>query len=156
MIAVCEGQLDEKGAPFEADVDKADSAVHRLASNLGHTLARLISAKLGLRARAEKPGLFGRCCGPLASELDRQEAWECGRAAACAAAEGQSGMMVAIRRDSIMPYRSSTFLTPLETVARKERLLPREWINTAGNNVTDDFIDYASPLIPRLEGYARL
>ncbi len=155
VIAVCEGQLDETGTPFGADVDRAESAVHRLASNLGHTLARLISAKLGLRARAEKPGLLGRCCGPLASELDRQEAWECGRAAARAAAEGQSGMMVAIRRDSAVPYRSSTFLTPLETVARKERLLPREWINSAGNNVTDDFLDYASPLIARLESYAR-
>jgi ATP-dependent phosphofructokinase / diphosphate-dependent phosphofructokinase len=123
---------------------------------LGHTLARLISTKLGLRARAEKPGLFGRCCGPLASELDRQEAEECGRSAARAAAKGESGMMVAIRRDSQIPYRSSTFLTPLETVARTERLLPREWINEAGNNVSAEFIEYASPLIPQVKRYARL
>ncbi|MGI8962786.1 MAG: diphosphate--fructose-6-phosphate 1-phosphotransferase [Bryobacteraceae bacterium] len=156
VIAVCEGQLDETGTPFGAEVDRAGSAVHRLASNLGHTLARLISTKLGLRARAEKPGLLGRCCGPLTSELDRQEAGECGRNAARAAAEGESGMMVAIRRDSQMPYRSSTFLTPLETVARTERLLPREWINEAGNDVTTEFIEYASPLIPRVESYARL
>jgi ATP-dependent phosphofructokinase / diphosphate-dependent phosphofructokinase len=156
VITVCEGQLDETGAPFGADVDRAASAVHRLASNLGHTLARLISTKLGLRARAEKPGLFGRCCGPLASELDRQEAEECGRSAARAAAKGESGMMVAIRRDSQIPYRSSTFLTPLETVARTERLLPREWINEAGNNVSAEFIEYASPLIPQVKRYARL
>ncbi len=155
VIAVCEGQLDERGAPFGAEVDRAESTVHRLASNLGHTLARLISAKVGLRARAEKPGLFGRCCGVLANELDRHEAWECGRAAAVAAAQGESGQMVAIRRESGEPYRSSTFLTPLETVARKERLLPREWINSAGNDVTSDFINYASPLIPRVESYAR-
>jgi ATP-dependent phosphofructokinase / diphosphate-dependent phosphofructokinase len=156
VIAVCEGQLDETGVPFGAEVDRAGSAVHRLASNLGHTLARLISVKLGLRARAEKPGLFGRCCGPLASELDRQEAWECGRAAVSAVAQGESGKMVAIRRESETPYRSSTFLTPLDTVARKERLVPREWINDAGNDVTSDFFDYASPLVPRLEGYAHL
>lgn len=156
VIAVCEGQLDETGTPFGADVDRAGSAVHRLASNLGHTLARLISAKLGVRARAEKPGLLGRCCGPLASELDRQEAGECGHSAARAAAKGESGLMVAIRRESQMPYRSSTFLTPLESVARTERLFPREWINSAGNDVTPEFIEYASPLIPRVEGYARL
>jgi ATP-dependent phosphofructokinase / diphosphate-dependent phosphofructokinase len=88
VVTVCEGQLDETGTPFGADVDRADSTVHRLASNLGHTLARLISTKLGLRARAEKPGLLGRCCGPLASELDRQEAEECGRSAARAVAKG--------------------------------------------------------------------
>ena len=67
VIAVCEGQLDEKGNPFGADVDRAGSAVHRLASNLGHTLAHLLSTKLGFRARAEKPGLFGRCCGRFRS-----------------------------------------------------------------------------------------
>jgi 6-phosphofructokinase len=156
VIAVCEGQLDETGAPFGSDVDRAESTVHRLASNLGHTLARLISAKLGLRARAEKPGLFGRCCGPLASELDRQEAGKCGRTAARAAAEGESGIMVAIRRDSQMPYRSSMFLTPLETVARTERLLPQEWINDSGNDVSTAFIEYVSPLIPEVKSYARL
>jgi 6-phosphofructokinase len=156
VVAVCEGQLDETGAPFGAEVDRAASAVHRLASNLGHTLARLLSTKLGLRARAEKPGLLGRCCGPLASELDRQEAGECGRAAAHAAAKGESGVMIAIRRDSQMPYRSSTFLTPLETVARTERLLPGEWINEAGNDVSAAFIEYASPLLPPMKGYARL
>jgi 6-phosphofructokinase 1 len=156
VIAVCEGQLDETGAPFGAELDRAASAVHRLASNLGHTLARLLSTKLGLRARAEKPGLLGRCCGPLASELDRQEAGECGRAAAHAAAKGESGVMIAIRRDSQMPYRSSTFLTPLETVARTERLLPGEWINEAGNDVSAAFIEYALPLLPSMKGYARL
>lgn len=155
-IVVCEGQLDETGMPFGAEVDRPASSVHRLASNLGHTLARLLSRKLNLRARAEKPGLFGRCCGPLASELDRAEARECGRAAARAAQNGESGVMIAIRRESVNPYRSSTFLTPLESVAGRERLLPDEWINAAGNNVTSDFLDYVSPLVPPVEPYAHL
>jgi hypothetical protein len=64
--------------------------------------------------------------------------------------------MVAISRESQMPYRSSTFLTPLETVARTERLLPGEWINEAGNDVNAAFIEYASPLLPAMKGYARL
>ncbi len=156
VVTVCEGQLDENGLPFGADVDRAGSAVHRLASNLGHTLARLLSEKLGIRARSEKPGLFGRCCGPLASELDRGEAYECGRAAAVAAAEGASGVMVAIRRESSEPYRSSMFLTPLETVARAERLLPADYINQAGSDVTAAFTRYAAPLIPRVDAYPRL
>ncbi len=156
VVAVCEGQLDENGSPFGAAVDRADSAVHRLASNLGHMLARLLTEKLGIRARSEKPGLFGRCCGPLASDLDRREAWECGRTAAIAAAEGASGVMVAIRRESSEPYRSSTFLTPLESVARSERLLPPKYINGQGNDVTEAFTRYAAPLIPRVDAYPRL
>lgn len=155
VIAVCEGQLDEKGQPFGAEVDRAGSATHRLASNLGHTLARLLSQKLGLRARAEKPGLFGRTSGELVSEIDRQEAHACGVAAA-AVKPSESGVMVAIRRDAEDPYRSSTFLTPLETVARVERLLPPEWIAPECNDVQDGFLRYAAPLLPKIKHYPRL
>jgi 6-phosphofructokinase len=156
VIAVCEGQLDETGTPFGASVDRAESAVHKLASNLGHTLAKLLTEKLGIRARSEKPGLFGRCCGPFATVLDRREAWECGRAAAVAAAHESSGAMVALRRESDEPYRSTTFLTPLESVARRERLLPDDWIATEGNDVAAGFTRYARALIPEIEGYPRI
>lgn len=156
VVAVCEGQLDDTGRTFGAEVDRPESSVHRLASNLGHTLARLLSAKLGVRARAEKPGLLGRCCGPFATAVDRREAFDCGRAAAIAAVEGRTGVMVAIQRDSNDPYRSSTFLTALENVARLERLLPLEWIAPAGNDILPAFTEYAAPLIGGLTGYPRL
>ena len=156
VIAVCEGQLDETGTPFGASVDRAESAVHKLASNLGHTLARLITEKTGLRARAEKPGLLGRCCGPFATELDRYEARECGFAAANAVAAGETDKMVAIRRDNHEPYRSSTFLTPLETVARTERAIPADWISKDGNDVGDGFLSYIKPLMPPVQAYPRL
>ncbi|MGA2589841.1 MAG: diphosphate--fructose-6-phosphate 1-phosphotransferase [Bryobacteraceae bacterium] len=156
VVAVCEGQLDERGLPFGADVDRAESGTHRLASNLGHTLARLLSEKLGIRARAEKPGLLGRCCGPFASPLDREEAAACGRAAAVAAAEGASDVMIALRRESSAPYYAATFLTPLETVARMERLLPPDWIHPDGNDVLPAFREYAAPLIGEVAAWARL
>lgn len=156
VIAVCEGQLDENGRAFGADVDRAGSATHRLASNLGHTLARLLNEKLGLRARAEKPGLLGRGCGELVSRVDREEAWACGRAAAEAARRSQSGVMVAIRRDADQPYESSTFLASLEEVAGAERLLPLDWISPEGNDVLDGFVRYAAPLLPKVRSYPRL
>jgi 6-phosphofructokinase 1 len=150
VVAVCEGQLDDCGRPFGADVDRAESQTQRLASNLGHTLARLLSDKLGIRARAEKPGLLGRCCGEFATPLDRREAFACGRAAAVAAAEGHTGAMVALRRDT------STFLTPLETVARVERLLPLDWIHPDGHDVLPAFREYAAPLIGEVPSWPRL
>ncbi len=156
MVAVCEGQVDEKGLPFGAEVDRPESSAHRLASNLGHTLARLLSEKLGIRARAEKPGLLGRSCGPFARDVDRAEAFACGRAAAVAAWEGQSEVMVAIRRESDSPYRSGTFLTGLENVARVERLLPLGWIAPGGHDVLPGFTEYAAPLIGAVAGYSRL
>ena len=156
VIAVCEGQLDENGRPFGADVDRAESATHRLASNLGHTLARLVSEKTGLRARAEKPGLFGRSCGELVSRIDREEAWMCGRAAAQAPRQSHMAVMVAIRRDADSPYASSTFLAPLEQVAGAERLLPLDWIAADANDVAEGFVRYAAPLLPKVKSYPRL
>ena len=150
VVAVCEGQLDDAGRPFGADVDRAGSEAHRLASNLGHTLARLLSENLGIRARAEKPGLLGRCCGEFAVPLDRREAFACGRAAAVAAAEEHTDAMVALRRDS------STFLTPLETVARVERLLPPDWIHPDGNDAMPAFREYAAPLVGAVPAWPRL
>ena len=150
VLAVCEGQLDDTGRPFGADVDRADNAAQRLASNLGHTLAHLLSEKLGIRARAEKPGLLGRCCGPFATARDRQEAFDCGRAAALAAAAGESGVMIALRRDG------STFLTPLETVARVERRLPAECIHPDGHDVLPAFREYAAPLVGEITGWTHL
>ena len=150
VVAVCEGQLDDAGRPFGADVDRPESETQRLASNLGHTLARLLSEMLGIRARAEKPGLLGRCCGEFATLLDRREAFACGRAAAAAAVEGHTDVMVALRRDS------STFLTPLETVARVERLLPADWIHPEGHGVLPAFREYAAPLIGEVPPWPRL
>lgn len=150
VVAVCEGQLDESGQPFGADVDRAGSSVHRLASNLGHTLAQALSAKLGLRARAEKPGLLGRSCEPLVSAVDRAEAYACGETAVNAASRGESGKMITLRRISNSPYASQCDVTELDNVARIERCLPDDWITVDGNDVNRGFIEYIRPLIGKV------
>jgi len=153
VIAVCEGQVDDKGQPFGADVDRADSAVHRLASNLGHTLALELTRKLGIRARAEKPGLFGRSCAALASEVDRAEANQCGRAAVEAALAGETEKMVTLRRVSNTPYASETGLTDLARVARFERPIPEEWIAGEANDTAGGFIEFLSPLVQPIDSF---
>jgi 6-phosphofructokinase 1 len=150
VIAVCEGQRDENGQVFGADVDRPDSVAHNLASNLGHSLARMLTAKLGLRARAEKPGLIGRSCGLFVRERDRREAYACGQAAARAAKAGENGVMVALDE------AGGTFLAPLESVAGKERLFPLEWITPGGNDVTDEFRRWAEPLVGAVPGWETL
>lgn len=110
-------------------------------TNVGYNLAQQLTAKLGIRARSEKPGLLGRSSGIFAREGDRRDSYVCGRAAVLAAAAGETRVMVALRHDS------STFLTPLETVAGKERRFPLEWISPEGNDVTPGFRAWAQPLI---------
>ncbi|MFL6447138.1 MAG: diphosphate--fructose-6-phosphate 1-phosphotransferase [Bryobacteraceae bacterium] len=155
LLAVCEGQLNDRGEPFGAEVDRAQSSVHRLASNLGHTLARLVTTRTGLRARAEKPGLLGRSCCELASEVDRLESFECGRTAVRASVHGESGVMVGIRRVSNQPYRAEYEVVPLATAARRERLFPAEWIAREGTDVLPDYFQYIRPLVGEVKPHFR-
>jgi 6-phosphofructokinase len=155
VLAVCEGQLDDRGQPFGADIDRPDTPQHRLASNLGHSLAKLISSRLGIRARSEKPGLLGRSGGPLASEIDRREAYECGVTAVAAARRGESGVMIGLRREPGPTYGCTTFSIPLADVAGKERLFPLDWILPAGTDILPHFSAYAGPLVGPVPAYGR-
>ncbi|HOH41537.1 MAG TPA: 6-phosphofructokinase, partial [Candidatus Hydrogenedentes bacterium] len=47
-------------------------------------------------------------------------------------------------------YSISYFLTALDTVARDSIEMPDEYINAAGNDVTEAFIKYARPLVGTL------
>lgn len=144
VVAVCEGQLDDGGRAFGADLDRPGVPAYALASNLGHTLAGRLSAALGIRARAERPGLLGRSCGPFARERDRREAFACGHAAAEGALANRSGEMAALTEDG------GTFFVPLERVAGKERLLPAPFLDDAAA-----FAGYAGPLVGEVGSYAR-
>jgi len=116
-----------------------------------------VSQTFGLRARSDKPGYLQRSFGALQSSVDRQEAYEVGRAAVRAALAGESDKMINLVREPGPRYRCSTGVVELEKVANRERMMPAEYINAAGNGVTDAFLEYARPLIGEpLPPYARL
>ena len=153
VIAVCEGQLDEHGEAFGAD-ERAGSR-GKLAMNLGHRLAMITAERLKLRARSEKPGLLGRSSWSEEPRIDRAEARLCGAAAARAAAEGHSGVMVTLVRAPEPEYRVTTGLAPLEKVAAGERLFPAEWCAAQGDEIAADFRSYVAPLVGPIAHYDR-
>ena len=154
VVAVCEGQLDEQGEPFGADVRAGSRGA--LAMNLAHRLAILVSQKLKLRARSEKPGLLGRSAAPNLKSADWAEARMCGQAAVRAACEGISGRMVTFVRGAGPEYSVSNGLVPLEQAAGVERLFPSEWRNSQANDVMQPFLDYVTPLTGKIPHYERL
>lgn len=110
-------------------------------------LAQLVVKELGIKARSEKPGLAGRTSIFWRSDIDCQEAELAGRAAVRAVLEGQTGVMPALRRLSNDPYESEMFLVPIEQVMLTERILPGQYINAAGNGITDAYIQWLRPLM---------
>lgn len=154
VLVVCEGQLDEYGEPFGADVRSGSRG--SLAQNLGHRLAILISKGLNVRARSEKPGLLGRANSAYVSKVDWDEARLCGRHAVELAARGESGVMVTLQRDAGPEYSVRLGQAPLEKVAFRERLFPSEWITGDGTGVLPAFREYAAPLVEELPSYPQL
>ncbi|MBI9105668.1 MAG: diphosphate--fructose-6-phosphate 1-phosphotransferase [Spirochaetales bacterium] len=107
---------------------------------------------VGLKARGQAtgqvPGILQRSTSLLASTVDIEEAYQVGRKAVEVAVEDGSGWMSTILRDrSVSEYRVYYDKVELEKAANVARQLPKSWISEDGLDVTDDFIDYALPLI---------
>jgi 6-phosphofructokinase 1 len=154
VVAICEGQLDERGEAFGADVRPGSRG--QLAMNLGHRLSLLTAQKLKLKTRSEKPGLLARASLAFPSQLDWDEARLCGQAAVDAAENGKSGVMVTLVRGPGPGYSAATACAPLEKVACGEKRFPAEWRHPAGGDVAPAFFDYAAPLVGSIERYERL
>ena len=100
------------------------------------------------RLRSDTFGYLQRCFPGIVSRVDADEARCCGRMAVQYAAGGDTAGSVALRRvGGADGYRAETFLTALESVAIKTKSLPAEYINDAGNDITEAYRDYLSPLV---------
>ncbi len=145
VVVVSEGLRNEKGESIVPPIFKTDRAVYY--GDVSAYLAELVIKKLGIKARSEKPGLCGRTSMLLQSEVDRQEAILVGREAVKAALAGQTGVMVGIKRKAGETYEVETPLIPIGEVMLNERVMPEEYINERGNDITGSFVDWCRPLI---------
>lgn len=145
VVVASEGLRYADGTPIVDPVMTVGRATYY--GGVSAKLANLIIAKLGYKARAEKPGLLGRASIAWQSVPDREEAELVGRTAVRAAAAGEDGVMVGLERMPGAGYAVRTTLVPLSEVRLAERLLPDEYINERGNGVTDEFKNWARPLI---------
>ena len=119
-------------------------------------LAALVSRRLGVRARYEKPGTIQRSLVWALSETDAQEAEMAGRAAVSAAREGIRDVIVTLERERAPAYKCRTGLAPLSQVGGKVRPMPPEYLSPKDNFVTDAFIEYARPLAGDIPHFPRL
>ena len=124
-----------------------DAFGHIQMSGTAAYLATVVKEQLGCKTRAVELSTLQRAAAHLASKIDVDEAFNVGGATVKAADEGSSGVMVVIERVSDDPYQSATGVYDVHRIANGEKLVPRKWINKAGNYVTEEFLDYVRPLI---------
>lgn len=124
-----------------------DSFGHKQLSGTAAVLGNKLSSTLGIRVRGIELSLCQRCAGHFTSLTDVTEAEMVGKAGVAEALNGGTGKMMIYVRVSENPYKIAIESRDIDTIANGEKMIPREWINEAGNDVTQDFINYARPLI---------
>ena len=150
LIAVSEGIHYADGTfVSQAKTSATDGFGHAQLGGLASMLASMLKERFGVKVRGIELSLLQRCGAHLASEMDVQEAFHVGKMAVVEAVNGKTGQMVALERkfNENGEYVLSTTLFPLSQVANYEKKVPIEWINKEHNFVTQEFIDYAKPLI---------
>ena len=154
LVTVSEGLCGLDGNPL-ADSGIVDGFGHKVPGGVGEFISRQIMQKIGLKSRAEKPGLIGRTSIAYQSEVDRLEAYAVGKEAVETAAAGKTGYMVSIEADRSNGFSFDLGLAPLEKVANVEKKFPLEWIEGT-NRISDEFFSYADPLIGEIPDFAIL
>ncbi len=145
VVVASEGLHDADGNPIVEPVMKVGRATYF--GDVSAHLANLIIQRLGYKARSEKPGILGRASIAWQSSVDREEAVLVGREAVRAAADGRTGVMVGLERLPGETYAVRPTLIPLEQVMLTEKTMPDEFINEAGNGVTEAFRQWCRPLV---------
>ncbi|MEI7455122.1 MAG: 6-phosphofructokinase [Nitrosomonadales bacterium] len=161
VIAVSEGITDKDGNPISTSGERDSHGNIQLSGSgaLGDTLAALVKAAFPgekVRVRADTFGYLQRSFPTIISPIDATEARQVGDFAVNHAATTGAPGSVSIRRLSSVPYASECFITPLSSVAREATEMKDEYINAAGNDVTQAWLDYVAPLVGDLPKIGRL
>ena len=149
VVAVSEGirVADGRYVAELSDALSVDPFGHKNLTGTGRYLCSLLAHRLGTKTRAVELSTLQRCAAHLASLADIEEAYRCGGAAAQAAFDGQTGVMIALRRVGDNPYLCVTEPRDIHGIANLEKTVPLEWIDAANYRVLPPFLDYALPLI---------
>ncbi len=151
IAVVSEGIHDASGkliCEVLGEAGARDSFGHAQLGGVGAQLANLIKAETGFKTRGVELSLMQRCGAHLASKVDVEETFRAGREAVKAAVRGTTDKMVVYKRvEKDGKYRCKYSLVRLSLAANTEKTVPQEWIINNGTYVSNEFIEYALPLI---------
>ena len=151
VVAVSEGIQDDKGVPILSTLIKTERDAHgniQLSGSaaLGERLSALVKEHLGIsRVRSDTLGYIQRSFLGCVSEVDQLEAREVGEKAAQFAIWHNIDGSITMNRTGY--YSVDYQIRDLAEVAGRTKLMPDNFINPEGNNVTEDFKYYLQPLL---------
>lgn len=147
IIAVSEGIRDKEGNYISATTATNDQFGHSQLSGTGKCLEYLIKDSIGVKVRSIELNVLQRCASHISSLTDLNESFALGSHAVECAVNGQTKCMLTLNRVSDKPYEITIGTADIQGIANEAKSIPREWINEAGNDITDALHDYMAPLI---------
>ena len=128
-----------------------DTFGHKMLTGSGKYLENLVKERLGVKVRSVELNVSQRCSSAMLSKTDQKEAIASGSFGVTAAIKGETGKMVAVKRQSPLPLDADYVLNyateDVNEICNKEKTVPLEWISEDGSDVTEAFLAYARPLV---------
>ena len=157
VVAVSEGIRDHMGkyVGSSAKSGAVDNFGHVYLSGVGKHLELLVKNEIGCKVRSIELNLMQRCSSHLGSLTDVEESFSIGEYGVRAALSGETGRMVAVKREQDEPYTASMHTVEIADVANLEQLVPEKWFDLDDEKVKRQICRYILPLIqgdiPRFE-----
>ena len=128
-----------------------DTFGHKMLTGSGKYLENLVKERLGVKVRSVELNVSQRCSSAMLSKTDQKEAIASGSFGVTAAIKGETGKMVAFKRQSPLTLDADYVLNyateDVNEICNKEKTVPLEWISEDGSDVTEVFLAYARPLV---------
>ena len=147
IIAVSEGIKDSDGNYISATTAANDQFGHSQLSGTGKCLEQLVKDRIGVKVRSIELNVLQRCAAHISSLTDIEESFRLGNQSVTYASEGRTECMLTLQRISNKPYEVIIETADINGIANEAKSIPREWINTAGNDILPALYEYMAPLI---------
>ncbi len=146
MVVVSEGAAYPDGR-FLAEAGTTDSFGHSQLGGVGPVVANMIREAHGYKYHWAVADYLQRAARHIASTVDVEQAYACGKAAVELAVAGYNAVMPTIVRKSSRPYKWGIGHVPLAAVANQEKKVPRSFITADGFGITAACRRYLEPLV---------
>ena len=150
VVAMSEGVTTADGRPLVESLigggleRDAHGNVQLSTSDLGLAIqAELSKAFPKVRARVDTFGYLPRAFSAAVSDLDQREAFDVGRYAVAAAESGSASVTLGDESGA-----TTIRAVPLDAVAGKTRLMPKDFLDPSANRVSNKGVAYLSRLLP--------
>ncbi len=146
VVVVSEGAAYPDGR-FLAEAGTKDAFGHAQLGGVGPVVANMVREAHGYKYHWAVADYLQRSARHIASKVDVEQAYACGKAAVELALKGHNAVMPTIVRKSAKPYRWVIGHVPLAQVANQEKKMPRDYISADGFGITAACRRYLEPLI---------